>query len=49
YGDKYFGVPLLIIFGLLVVMVLASFEYRDEVSGQSYGAMSSEVADPEIK
>jgi len=49
YGDKYFGVPLLIIFGLLVVMVLASFEYRDGSEGKVHDAMSSEVADPEVK
>ena len=49
YGDKYFGVPLLIIFGLLVVMVLASFEYRDGSEGKDYDDMSSQVADPEIE
>ena len=49
YGDKYFGVPLLIIFGLLVVMVLASFEYRDGSEGKVYDDMSSQVADPEIE
>ena len=45
YWDKYFGVPLLVFFGLLVIVVLISGEYRggggkfyDDVYGQAAGS-----------